>query len=421
VQNFIMRASLSCERWYSRRKEGRIAMQDKTRTIGFLILATAAGMSLWFMTAAILPDITAEAGLSSAHQTLLSSAVQAGFVVGALIISISGAADRIDPRYVFATCAVGTAVANALLLVVPIGGNTAVALRFLTGGLMAGVYPVGMKIAVGWGMKDRGLLVGILVGALTLGKSVPYGLAWLGGTDWRLALGAGSALAAAGGLLVLLAKLGPHHRRAPAFRPGAIILAWTDRRIRSAYLGYFGHMWELFALWAWMSAAAAASYGATLGANTAVGLGKLTAFAAIAAGAPVCVLAGRIADTYGKAKVAMVSMAASGTLALATAASFGGPAGLTFALFVLWGIAVIPDSAQFSALVADFAPPEWTGSLMTFQTALGFLLTVATVQVSPVIAYAFGWPALLAALAIGPFFGVFAMLPLVRLFASERA
>lgn len=395
-------------------------MQDKTRTIMFLVLATAAGMSLWFMTAAILPDITAEAGLSTGHQTLLSSAVQAGFVAGALIISISGTADRFDPRYVFAACAVGTAVANALLLAVPIGSDTAIVLRFVTGGLMAGVYPVGMKIAVGWGMKDRGLLVGILVGALTLGKSVPYGLAWLGGADWRLALTAGSVVAAAGGLLVLRAGLGPHHRHSPQFRPAAIFLAWTDRRIRSAYLGYFGHMWELFALWAWMAAAATASYGATLAAHAAVDLGKLTAFVAISAGAPVCILAGRIADVFGKARVAMVSMAASGTLALATAASFGGPAGLTFVLFVLWGIAVIPDSAQFSALVADFAPPECAGSLMTFQTALGFLLTVATVQLSPVIAETFGWPALLAGLAVGPFFGVIAMLPLARMHASER-
>jgi MFS family permease len=383
----------------------------KARTLTLLVIATASGMSLWFMTAAILTEITAEAGLTAAQATLLSSAVQAGFVAGALAISVSGLADRLDPRRVMAVCALGTALANAALLVVPLDGGAAVALRALTGALMAGVYPVGMKIAVGWGLKDRGFLVGLLVGALTLGKSIPYGLSWAGGSDWRLVLGLASAVAALGGLLVLLTALGPHHARAPAFRPDAIRLAWTDRRIRAAYLGYFGHMWELFAFWAWVGAAATASY-TLAGHGNPVGLGKATAFVAIAMGAPACLLAGRYADRIGKARVASLALAASGLMAVASALAFGGPVWLVFGLLTLWGIAVIPDSAQFSALVADHAPPEWTGSLLTFQTALGFLLTVATVQISPWIAATFGWPALMAALAIGPALGLWAMRPL---------
>ncbi|MBW8639267.1 MFS transporter [Hoeflea sp. WL0058] len=395
-------------------------MTPKARTLLYLLVATASGMCLWFMTAAILPEITAEAGLTKARQSLLSSVVQAGFVVGALSIAFSGLADRLDPRKVLATCAIATAGANALLLVIPIDGFGAVLLRFATGALMAGVYPVGMKITVGWGLRDRGLLVGILVGTLTLGKSVPYGLAFLGGADWRMALGAGSLLAAAGGCLVLISELGPYHRRAPAFRPEAIRLAWTDPRVRSAYLGYFGHMWELYVLWAWGAAAATASYALTLDPDAARSLGKLTAFVSIAAGAPFCVIAGLYADRIGKARVAIIAMIASGSLAILTAFSFGGPPALTFALFVLWGIAVIPDSAQFSALVADFVPPEWAGSLLTLQTALGFLLTVATVQITPLFAAAFGWPTLMACLAIGPFLGVLAMRPLVRLFNAEK-
>jgi len=389
-------------------------MSDKARTLTFLLIASGAGMCLWFMTAAILPDIAAELALAPAQQTALSSAVQAGFVAGALVIAVTGLADLVDPRRLFAACAFGTAGANALLLVVPLDGGLAVALRFLTGALMAGVYPVGMKIAVGWGMRDRGLLVGALVGALALGKSVPYGLAWLGGTDWRVALGTGSVIAALGAGLVLFAALGPHHHRAPGFRPGAIRIAFTDRRIRAAYLGYFGHMWELYVFWAWVGAAATASYVAA-GASDPVSLGKLTAFVAIAAGAPACVIAGRCADRVGKARVAVAAMVASGGLALLTALSFGGAPALLFVLFVLWGIAVIPDSAQFSALVADHAPPEWAGSLLTFQTALGFLLTVATVQLAPLAASVFGWQALLAGLALGPLFGVAAMRPLLRL------
>ena len=394
-------------------------MSDKARTLTFLLIASAAGMCLWFMTAAILPDIAAELGLPKARQTALSSAVQAGFVAGALVIAVTGLADLVDPRRLFAACALGTAAANALLLVIPLDTTGALGLRFLGGALMAGVYPVGMKIAVGWGVKDRGLLVGALVGALALGKSVPYGLAWLGGADWRAALGTGSLIAALGAGLVLLTALGPHHRRAPGFRPGAIRIAFTDRRIRAAYLGYFGHMWELYIFWAWVGAAATASYLAA-GAADAVSLGKLTAFIAIASGAPACIIAGHYADRVGKARVASWAMLTSGSLAVLTALSFGGAPWLLFLLFVLWGIAVIPDSAQFSALVADYAPPEWAGSLLTLQTALGFLLTVATVQLAPLGAELFGWQVLLALLAIGPAFGVLALRPLVRLH-SEAA
>lgn len=365
------------------------------------------------MTAAVLPDLVADLGLSARRQSLLSSSVQAGFVVGALVIAITGLADRLDPRRLFATCAFGTALANAALLVVDLSGTTALALRFATGALMAGVYPVGMKIAVGWGTKDRGLLVGALVGALTLGKSIPYGLAWLGGADWQLTLGIGSVVAACGAGLVLFTSLGPHYAKAAGFNPRAIAVAVTDTRIRSAYLGCFGHMWELYIFWAWIGAAAIASYEIA-GYSDPVGLGKLTAFLAIAAGAPACVLAGRWADRIGKAQIASGAMIASGALALVTAASFGGPVWLTFVLIIAWGIMVIPDSAQFSAMVADHAPPEWTGSLLTLQTALGFLLTVVTVEFAPTIANNYGWPTLLAALAIGPALGTWALRPLTR-------
>ena len=387
-------------------------MSEKFRSLFLLTLAVASGMSLWFMTAAILPDLAAEAGLAADDLSVLSSAVQAGFVLGALGLAVSGFADRVDPRRICAASAFGTALATALLLVVPLGGWGAVALRFLAGALMAGVYPVGMKIAVGWGLKDRGLLVGILVGALTFGKSLPYGLAWLAGGNWRASLIAACIVAAIGAMLVLLTGLGPHHRSAPRFRPSALALAWSNRSIRAAYLGYLGHMWELFAFWAWVGAAATASYALRMPEAEAVSLGKLTAFIAIAAGAPVCVLAGQIADRWGKARIASAAMVASGALAVLTALSFGGPVWVVFALFLLWGIAVIPDSAQFSALVADNAPAEWAGTLMAFQTALGFLLTVLTVQITPLIASAFGWPVLLATLAIGPALGVWAMRPL---------
>ena len=391
-----------------------MAARSKRTSILTLVIAEMAGMSPWFTSAAVLPDMVREGGIDPFHQALLSTGVQAGFVVGALVVAISGIADRIDPRRVFAVSAIAAALANAVLLVAPLGGVLAISARFATGALLAGVYPVGMKIAVGWGTRDRGFLVGLLVGALTLGNGTPYLAAFLGGADWRWAVSAVSIVACVGGLLVLATGLGPHHAHSSRFEPGAIRLAWTDRRIRDAYFGYFGHMWELFAMWAWVGVAATASYEATLDSASAVSLAKLTAFLAIGLGGLACVVAGVAADRIGKAEVTIIAMAASGVAALLTAATFGGPVWLTFALVVIWGIAVIPDSAQFSALVADAAPPHLAGSLLTFQTALGFTLTIVTVQVTPVAAAAFGWPVVLAAMALGPAVGIFAMLPLRR-------
>lgn len=387
---------------------------SKSASITLLVLAEIAGMSLWFASAAILPDMVRESGIGAVRQAMLSSGVQLGFVAGALAVATSGLADRFDPRRVFALCGVLAGLCNAALLVAPIGSAFAILLRFLTGLLLAGVYPVGMKIAVGWGTKDRGLLVGLLVGALTIGSALPHLAAWLGGADWRSVIVATSALALLGGLLVLLCGLGPHHARAPRFSTRAIALAWTNRRIRLTYLGYFGHMWELYAMWAWIGAAAAASYGTLLGEAEATRLAKLTAFLAISLGGLTCAPAGWVADRIGKAQVTIIAMALSGSAAIATALTFGGPIWLTFVLIILWGIFVIPDSAQFSALVADASPPDLAGSALTLQTALGFALTAVTVQATPLLAHQFGWPAILAGLALGPVVGIAAMMRLLK-------
>ncbi len=381
----------------------------KAGSMAILMLAQVLVLSLWFISAATMPGMLAEVAISPARQAALSSGVQIGFVGGALVSAVLGLADRFDPRALFAACAVLAAAANAALPVLPVGGDLAIALRVLTGLLLAGVYPVGMKMAAGWGLRDRGFLVGLLVGALTLGSSLPHLLAGLGGADWRVTvyLSAGGALI--GGVVVLAMALGPYHARAQGFSLRAVTLAWTDRRIRRAYGGYLGHMWELYALWAWMPVAAAASFAGRMGEAEAQGLATWVTFAAIGLGAVSAVWAGWVAGRFGKANVALWSLVASLLAGLATAASFGGPWGLTAGLFVLWGIAVIPDSAQFSALVADAAPPELAGSLMTLQTALGFLLTFGTVQLAPVLAAEVGWQAVLAALALGPALGIAAI------------
>lgn len=369
-------------------------------------------MSLWFVSAAILPGMVAETAMSPVRQAALSSGVQLGFVVGALASAVLGVADRFDPRRVLGIAAVLAGIANLALLVFEPGSAPTIAARFLTGILLAGVYPVGMKIAVGWGQRDRGFLVGALVGALTLGSALPHLFALTGGAEWRFTVAFASVAAVAGGIACQLVSLGPHHARAARFDPRAVTIAWTNRRVRLAYAGYFGHMWELYAMWAWIAVAAAASYRATVPEDEAARLATLTAFLAIALGGLVSVLAGKGADRIGKADVALWAMAASGTCAVLAALTFGGPVWITFVIVLLWGASIMPDSAQFSALVADNAPADRAGSLMTLQTSLGFALTFVTVQATPMLAAWAGWPAVMALMALGPAFGIGAMMRL---------
>jgi len=386
----------------------------KTRSIAVLVLAEVLAMSLWFVSAAVLPDLTRETGLSVTRAALLGSSVSAGFVVGALLLGITGLPDRVDPRRLFAASALLAGAANASLAVLDVHGWPVVFGRALVGFALAGVYPVGMKIAVGWGTKDRGWLVGLLVGGLTLGSAAPHLLAFAGGSDWRTTTLAASLLASVAAGLILTARLGPHHAVAPRFDPSSALLAWTDRRIRRACAGYLGHVWELYGMWAWIATALLASYAARMDAATAAQAAKLTAFTAIAAGAVLCPFAGRLADRIGKARLTVLAMVASGGAGLLAAATFGGPPWLFGAVVVVWGAAVIPDSAQFSALVADTAPPDKAGSLLTLQTALGFALTVVTVQAVPWVAELVGWPATFVVLAAGPLVGIAAMWPLAR-------
>ncbi|MGI9356870.1 MAG: MFS transporter [Rhizobiaceae bacterium] len=387
----------------------------KTRSVILLVIAEMAALSLWFVSAAILPDMLREVTISPFRQAAMSSGVQVGFVAGALVSAFFGISDRVDPRRFFAACAWSAALANGLLVMTEAGSAVAITLRFLTGMLLAGVYPVGMKIAVGWGTRDRGFLVGSLIGALTLGSALPYLIVLSGGADWRFTVIVTSIAAAMAGLLALGAALGPHHSKATSFDIRVITSAWTNRRVRLAYAGYLGHMWELYAMWAWVGVAAAASYRVTLEAEAAQTWATVTAFVAIGAGAITCVIAGQFADRIGKARIAALAMAGSGTAAILTGLSFGGPVWITLLLFIVWGATIVPDSAQFSALVADASPPEHAGSLMTFQTALGFTLTFFTVQVTPLVERAWGWPNVFYILALGPVFGIAAMLRLMRM------
>ena len=388
-------------------------MTQKTIALTLLVIAEIFGMSLWFSSSAVLTDMIAEHPVSALRQALLSSGVQLGFAIGALCYAIGSFADRYDPRHVFAWSAFGASLANAALLVAPIGGVIAICARILTGALLAGVYPVGMKIGVGWGTKDRGFLVGLLVGALTLGSAAPHLLSFMGGAQWRYAVAGTSVLGMIGGIIILFAKLGPHHAQAAKFQWGNFSLAWKDRNIRLSILGYLGHMWELYAFWAWISVALIISFGLHMPIENARALAKLIAFCAVGIGAISCVIAGLYADIIGKAKTTIIAMAGSASAALLAALFFESAPYLMIIIALIWGAFVIADSAQFSALIADYTPPEQTGTILTLQTALGFAVTIISVQGAPFLADMVGWRAVFIVLAAGPIFGIWAMKKLV--------
>lgn len=388
----------------------------KTTSLTVLVLAEIACMSLWFTSSAILADVGQEIVLSEAVKACLATAVQIGFVIGALCVAITGLSDRMDPRHLFALSALIATLTSLALLWVPMNSVYAILMRLLTGVSFAGLYPVGMRLAMSWGERDRGFLVGLLVGALTLGSALPHLVAFTGGSDWRLTIWATSGAAFLGGMAVLLTGLGPNITRAGSFKPQALMMVWHDARLRGAYLGYFGHMWELYVMWAWLGVALTEGFAHHMPASHAADWSKLAVFAAVAAGALSCIIGGRLADRFGKADLTIWSMVLSGLFALATAYALwvAAPIWLLVVLSIGWGITIIPDSPQFSAIVADVAPADLTGSLLTLQTALGFLLTCLTVQAAPFLAASIGWPATFAILALGPLLGVFVMVGVRR-------
>jgi MFS family permease len=382
------------------------------RALAWLALAEFLAMSTWFSASAVVLELRRVWELSPAGSSMLTIAVQLGFVAGALLSATLSLADRFPPRRVMAVGALGAAVVNAGLLLAPSAG-VAIGLRLLTGLFLAGVYPPALKAMATWFRRGRGVALGVMVGALTLGSALPHLVRVLGGLDWRTVVVVTSVATLAGGALALVGPDGPFPFPRAAFRPREAMEVVRDRRLRLVTYGYLGHMWELYAMWAWVAAFLTSSFG-TSGVEDPATMAALGAFAAVGIGALGCVVGGVMADRRSRTWSTSVAMTASGATAAVVGLLWGWPPVLVVAVVLFWGFWVVADSAQFSALVTEVADQRYVGTAVTLQLALGFTLTVPAIWLIPVLVETVGWRWAFLALTPGPLVGTVAMQVLAR-------
>jgi MFS family permease len=374
--------------------------------LALLTITMLLGMAVWLAASAVGPVLAASLHLSQGATGWLTSAVQFGFVVGTLIVAILNLADLWSARWLVAGAAVLAAIANAGLLVADSFG-TALLSRFCTGLALAGVYPPAMKMASTWFKDRRGLAIGCIVAALTAGKALPYLLSGIDVLSLTFAVGVPSLMALGAAVLVAVGyRDGPYLVPPRPFSWGLAGTVLREPGVRRATGGYLGHMWELYAFWAWIPGFLAASLAAQ---GKIEAMAKFWAFVMVAVGAAGAVWGGLAADRIGRPRVTRIALVVSGACCILSPLFFQAPFWMLVVFGMVWGVAVIADSAQFSAMVSEFAPPHAVGTALTLQTSIGFLLTIATIQGVPMLAEAVGWQWAMAVLGLGPAAGIWAM------------
>ncbi|MFN2443385.1 MAG: nitrate/nitrite transporter [Thermoanaerobaculia bacterium] len=375
-------------------------------------------MALWFGVSSVTPALRTEWNLSDSAASWMTIAVQLGFVAGTLISAILNLSDLIPTRQLFAVSALLGAGTNALLAATSESASSAIVLRFLTGMFLAGIYPPGMRILATWFRRERGLALGVLVGSLTLGKASPYLVNALGSDSWRINVGFASFSSLLGGAIVFfLVTEGPFSPARARFDPGQVMKIFRERGVRLANFGYYGHMWELYAMWTWLPVMLRASFAES---GQPGWLAEAGSFIVIGAGAAGCVAAGLLADRIGRTIVTSAAMIVSGACCLVIGFFYGGTPIVLLIIAAVWGATVVADSAQFSACVTELGQPEYMGTALTLQTSVGFLLTTISIAIIPPLVELLGWEWAFVILAPGPLFGVVSMMRLRRLPEAAR-
>lgn len=378
------------------------------QTLILLSVAELLGMTLWFSAAAVLPALKIEWNLNESNATWLTLAVQLGFVVGTLLSAVFNLPDIINTRRFLVISALMGALVNLALGLFAWNADSAIILRFFTGMCLAGVYPPAMKIMATWFRYGRGLAVGVLIGALTLGKAFPYLINVIGFANWRHNSFLVSFFAVCAALIVFFfVKDVPYALPAAKFDFKQVKKIISSRSVRLANLGYLGHMWELYAMWNWLPVMLRASFE---GHKSGAVFAEVGSFLVIGAGVFGCIFAGFLADRMGRTLITSLAMIISGTCALTIGLLYEADPIWLLALAAIWGASVVADSAQFSTCVTELGEAQYIGTALTLQTCLGFLLTMVSIKLIPFLVDLVGWKYAFMSLAIGPFLGTIAML-----------